>query len=45
MENKYCQDCIHYPCPDLDDDTEIFDCDYKATHLTSWDIGEIDGRL
>ena len=30
MKNKYCQDCIHYPdCDDLDDDTEVFDCDYK----------------
>ena len=28
--NTYCQDCTHYPCPDIkDDDTEILDCDYK----------------
>jgi len=25
----FCKDCIHYPCPDCDDDTETFDCDYK----------------
>ena len=30
MKNIYCLDCIHYPgCDDLDDDTEVFDCDYK----------------
>ncbi len=27
--NTYCQDCVHYPCPDYEPDTEIFDCDYK----------------
>jgi hypothetical protein len=33
--NIYCQDCIHYPCGDIeDDDTEIIACDYKK-------IGEI----
>ena len=26
----YCKDCVYYPgCDDLDNDTEIFDCDYK----------------
>ena len=26
----YCKDCVYYPgCDDLDDDTEVFDCDYK----------------
>ena len=26
----YCEDCKYYPnCDDLDDDTEVFDCDYK----------------
>ena len=26
----YCKDCVYYPnCDDLDDDTEVFDCDHK----------------
>ena len=26
----YCKDCVYYPgCDDLDNDTEVFDCDYK----------------
>ena len=26
----YCEDCKYYPdCDDLEDDTEVFDCDYK----------------
>ena len=26
----YCENCKYYPnCDDLDDDTEVFDCDYK----------------
>ena len=28
-EKTYCEDCIYYPsCPDLDEDTEVFECDY-----------------
>jgi hypothetical protein len=26
---NFCRGCIHYPCPDCDKDTVIFDCDYK----------------
>jgi hypothetical protein len=29
--SNYCKNCIDYPCPDLDGDTEISDCDYKRT--------------
>ena len=26
----YCENCKYYSnCDDLDDDTEVFDCDYK----------------
>jgi len=28
----YCENCKYYPnCDDLDDDTEVFDCDYNET--------------
>ena len=30
----YCEDCVYYPnCDDLDDDTEVFDCDYREDNV------------
>jgi len=29
FKSKFCEGCKHFPCRDLDDDTEIFDCDYR----------------
>ncbi len=39
MDNKYCEDCKDYPaCDDLDDDTEVFDCDYKEVKKQNRDM-------
>jgi len=29
IKSDFCTDCKLWPCPDCDDDTEIFDCGYK----------------
>jgi hypothetical protein len=32
MQSEFCVGCLDYPCCECDDDTEIFDCDYKVTN-------------